>query len=334
MVERLPGQRRLLGAALVRGPGAPGREPAALRRMRQVGRQAGDGVQRLSRVLAELRDRGEQGLGVRMVHALEQGGRLGGLHHPARVHHVDPVGVPGDHAHVVRDQQHRHAEPFLQVLEQGQDLRLNGDVQGRRRLVGDQQLRLAGQRHGDHHPLPQTAGQLVRIVAEPLLRPGQAYQAEYFYRPVERFRLRGAPVQPDRFADLVADALGRIERGKRILEDHRYLVAPEPPQLLVFQADELAAVELDRAVHDGPAGGQQAHNRQAGHGLTAAGLADDAEGLAGLDLHIHVTDRLHDRAGELDVRRQVLDVKDWGHQAATSRFLWLWLIILPSAPRS
>ena len=334
MVERLPGQRRLLGAALVRGPGAPGREPAALRQMGQVGRQAGDGVQRLFRVLVELGDRGEQRLGVRMVHLFEQGGRLGGFHHPARVHHVDAVGVPGDHAHVVRDQQHGHAEPFLQVPEQGQDLRLDGDVQGRRRLVGDKQLGLTSQRHGDHHPLPQTAGQLVRIVTEPLLRPGQADQAEHFDRPVERLPLRGAPVQPDRFADLVADALGRIEGGERILEDHRYLVAPQPPQLLAFQADEFVAVELDRAVHDGPAGGQQPHNRQAGHGLTAAGLADDAEGLAGVDLHIHVADRLHDRAGELDVRRQVLDVKDWGHQAATSRSLWLWLIILPGGPRS
>jgi hypothetical protein len=50
-------------------------------------------------------------------------------------------------------------------------------------------------------------------------------------------------------------------------------------------------------------------------------------------LKIHVADSLHDRAGELDVGRQVLDVKDWGHQAATSRYLWLYLIILPSGTR-
>ena len=211
MVEHLPGQRRLLGTALVRSVGASGREPAALRRMCQVGRQAGDGVQRLSHVLVELRDRCEQGLGVGMMHMVEESGRLGGLHDPARVHYVNPVSMPGDHAHVVRNQQHRHAQPILQIPEQGEDLRLNGDIQCRRRLVGDEKLGLAGQRHGDHHALPQTAGQLVRVVFEPLLRPGQPHQAEHFYRPVERFRLRGVPVQPDRLADLVADGLGRIE---------------------------------------------------------------------------------------------------------------------------
>ena len=31
-------------------------------------------------------------------------------------------------------------------------------------------------------------------------------------------------------------------------------------------------------------------------------------------LQVDVADSLHDGAGELDVRRQVLDVKDWGHR--------------------
>ena len=78
------GQGRLLGPALVRGPGAPGREPAALRRMCQVGWQAGDACSAFLDVLIELRNRCEQGLGVRMVHVVKESGRLGGLHHPAR----------------------------------------------------------------------------------------------------------------------------------------------------------------------------------------------------------------------------------------------------------
>ena len=323
VLEGLPGQRRLLGPALVRGARAPGGEPAALRRAGQVGRQPGNGVQRLAGVLLELRNRGEQGLGVGVVHLGEQLVRLGGLHHPARVHHVDPVRVPGDHAHVVRDQQHGHAQPVLQVPEQGEDLRLDGDVQRRGGLVGDQQLGLAGQRHGDHHALAQPAGQLVRIVAEPLLRPGQADQRQHLDRAVQRLGLRGAPVQPYRLAHLVADGLGRVQRGERILEDHRDLVAPDPAQLLVLEADQLAVVELDGAADDGPARRQQPHDRQPGHGLAAARLPDDAEGLPGVHVQVDVSDSLYDGAGELDVRRQVLDVKDWGHEAATSRNRWL-----------
>ena len=56
-----------------------------------------------------------------------------------RVHHHDPVGNFGDHAHVVRDEDHRHVHLVLQQADQRQDLRLDGHVERRRRLVGDQQ---------------------------------------------------------------------------------------------------------------------------------------------------------------------------------------------------
>ena len=58
--------------------------------------------------------------------------------------------------------------------EQGEDLRLDGDVERRGRLVGDEQLGLVGQRHGDHHALPQAAGQLVRVVARAAPSAGAA----------------------------------------------------------------------------------------------------------------------------------------------------------------
>ena len=51
--------------------------------------------------------------------------------------------------------------------EQLQDLVLDGDVERGRRLVGEQQLRDAGERDGDHRPLAHAAGELVRIVLEP-----------------------------------------------------------------------------------------------------------------------------------------------------------------------
>ena len=59
------------------------------------------------------------------------------------------------------------AQIALQLGKQAQDLRLHRDVERRRRLVGDQQLRLAQQRHGDHHALAQPAGKLVRELAQP-----------------------------------------------------------------------------------------------------------------------------------------------------------------------
>jgi hypothetical protein len=74
----------------------------------------------------------------------------------------------------VGDQQHAEAEIALQLREQAQDLRLHRDVERGRRFVGDQQLRLAHQRHGDHHALAQAARELVRELAEAQPRRGDA----------------------------------------------------------------------------------------------------------------------------------------------------------------
>jgi hypothetical protein len=54
-------------------------------------------------------------------------------------------------------------------------LRLHGHIERRRGFVGDQQLRIAHQRHRDHDPLAQAAGELMRILAEPHSRRGDAH---------------------------------------------------------------------------------------------------------------------------------------------------------------
>ena len=45
-------------------------------------------------------------------------------------------------------------------------IRLDRHVERRRRLVGDEQLRVARERHRDHHPLAHPAGELVRILVD------------------------------------------------------------------------------------------------------------------------------------------------------------------------
>ena len=91
------------------------------------------------------------------------------LDHRARLHDIDPVGNPAHDAEIVGDEHETHAEPLLQVAKQCQDLGLDRDIERRRRLVGDQQVRIIGDCHGDHHPLPLAARQLMRIGMEPPL---------------------------------------------------------------------------------------------------------------------------------------------------------------------
>ena len=69
-----------------------------------------------------------------------------------------------------------------QALDQVEDLRLDGHVERGRRLVGDQQLGVAGERHGDHHALAHAARELVRVVVERARRGRDADQLEQLDR--------------------------------------------------------------------------------------------------------------------------------------------------------
>ena len=87
------------------------------------------------------------------------------LDQQALLHHRHAVGKAAHQVQVVRDQQHGHAVVALQITQQIENLATQAHVERGRRLVGQQQLRLAGQRHGDHGALALAATQLVRVGA-------------------------------------------------------------------------------------------------------------------------------------------------------------------------
>ena len=95
-----------------------------------------------------------------LVYNASAAGRLDDL---AQVHHRDPVAHMPDDTEIVRDEQVGQAELVLNVLEQVDDLRLHGHVEGRHRLVGDDQLGPQRKCPGDPDTLALPAGELVRI---------------------------------------------------------------------------------------------------------------------------------------------------------------------------
>ena len=202
-----------------------------------------------------------------MAHRAEQLVGRGGLDDPPRVHHVDPAGAAGDHSHVVGDEQRRHPQPLAKVVEQRQDLGLDRHVERGRRLVGEQYLRLAAERDRDHHALTKTSGELVRIIPQALLRPRQPDELQHLERALDCLLFGGPAVEAERFGDLLADRLGRVQRRLAVLEDHRDVVAANPAQLLFPHSDELAPVRLDRAADDVPSVGEQPEDRQRQHRL-------------------------------------------------------------------
>ena len=136
------------------------------------------------------------------------------------------------------------------LLDEVEDLRLDGDVERRGRLVGDQHLGIAGERHGDHGALAHAARELVGILLDALLGLGDADQLQHLDGPRQRAPVRHLLVQDQRLADLPADGHDRVERGHRLLEDHGDVVAADLAHGRLVEADEVAPVELDGAADD------------------------------------------------------------------------------------
>ena len=165
----------------------------------------------------------------------------------AGIHHRDLVADFGDHAEIVGDQDDRRTTGGLQLAHQVEDLRLQGDVERGGRLVRDQEARVAGQRHRDHHALAHAAGKLVRVFVDPFVGRGNVDAAQQLDRPLARLPPRAAAMAQDRLDDLVADGEARVERGHRLLKYHRQPVAAQVAQRIVGDIEQVKTVEADRA---------------------------------------------------------------------------------------
>ncbi len=213
----------------------------------------------------------------------------------AGIHDRDPVRHFGDGAHVVRDQHDGDAEFLLDVAHQVEDLRLHGDVERRRRLVGDQHARPARDRHGDHHALAHAAGQLVRIGARAPLRLGDADACAAARSPSGR----PPPCSAD-WCSMIASAIWSpaVKTGlSDVIGSWKIIEMSAPRRLRSRFASawvDVLAVEQDRAAGDAARRvGDKAHDRQRGDRLAAAGFADDPQRLARHQVETDAVERRH-----------------------------------------
>ena len=200
------------------------------------------------------------------------------------IHHHGAIRDLGDHAHVVGDEEDRHILLLLELFQQLQDLGLDGDVERGGRLVGDQELRLAGERHRDHHALAHAAGEAMRMLVEARFRGGDADAVEQAHGLGLRRRARQAAMLNQRFRDLEADGEHRIEARHRFLEDHGDIVAADVLHISFGQRQQIAASEHDAALATAALFGNEPHDRERGDALARTGFADDRDGFAGRDL--------------------------------------------------
>src|SRR5438552_12047159 len=135
-----------LRPATVIGKGAARCESATWRQVIERRHHPGDFLQPSdrsrvsSRHYLKPRDRREQAVRIGVKRLREQGVDLGFFDLPARIHHDYRLRGFGYDPEIVRDQDHRGAEFFLQLQDQVKDLCLDRHIERGRRLVGDQYL--------------------------------------------------------------------------------------------------------------------------------------------------------------------------------------------------
>src|SRR5215203_3290897 len=158
-------ERRLLGSAdFLRLP-APGVEPACRRWRDRAGYVTGQQNPLPLLAASSVRHRHGRhqrdcvGMHGRAVQRL----RVGQLDDLAEIHDGHPIRDVAHHRQVMGDDHVSQVEFFLQVLQQIEDLRLNRDVQGRDRLIGNDQPGAQGERSSNAYPLPLTPGELMRV---------------------------------------------------------------------------------------------------------------------------------------------------------------------------
>ena len=217
------------------------------------------------------------------------------LDHLARAHHHHPIGEVGHHAHVVGDQHDRTAESIAQIAQQFQDLGLHGDIERGGRLVGDDHLRLARDGDRDHHALLLPAGELMRVVVDPMLGIGQPDHAQQ----LDRLGLGGfsahATVRAQRLADLEPDGEQWVERTRRFLEHHRHLATAQRGELTLGHRGHRPIADGHQPAHRGRMR-QQPDRGTRTHRLARPGLADDREYLTGEHLVGNIAHRVHGSA--------------------------------------
>ena len=221
---------------------------------------------------------------------LEDRLRAGGLHHLALFHHHDAVAIGGGEAEIVGDQDGGHAALARQLGDQVHHRLLRGHVEAGGRLVGDQQA-ADGRRAPARSRRAGTCRRTARTDRRDSARAGRAMRTCSSISIALSPRVAGPACAccAQHVLDLMADLADRIERGARVLEDHRDFAAAQIAHL-AFAARRATSmpVKRDRALGDPPGPVENAHHRIGGDRFARAGLADDAERLALGDADVDV----------------------------------------------
>ena len=202
----------------------------------------------------------------------------------AAVDEDDAVGNLAGEAHLVRDDDHRHAF-CRQLLHDGEHLADHLGVEGACRFVKQHDLRLHAERADDGDTLLLAAGQLRRICPCAVGKTDAAEQLHRLFFGVclgllKQFGRRKRHIAQD----------GHMREEVEMLEHHAHLAAVQIDVHLGI--GDIDAVKLDGAVSRRFQQVQRPQQR----GFARAGGSDDDDDLAAANLRIHAVERLNSAA--------------------------------------
>ena len=202
------------------------------------------------------------------------------------------------------------------IAQQLEDLRLDGDVERGGRLVGDEQLRLAGQRHRDHHALAHAARELVRIARRRAARARGCARARASRCACaaarRRGRWRGARRMPSTiWSPIVKTGLSEVIGSWKIIamrspRTRAHARGRELQQVLALEAGSRRAAMR-------PGGGDEPHDRERRDALAAARFADEAQRAPGLEREAHAVDGVEGARVGGEGRPQPADLEQGAH---------------------
>jgi len=198
-----------------------------------------------------------------------------------RVEDVDAVARRERDAEIVRDQDQPHPSGLLDRAKESEDLGLGRDVESRGGLVGDQQLRVLGERRPEGDPLTHPAGELERVavrherVVDPDLREASRRLLPDLITS-EPTSVGGRQHLPD----VLAAAKERIQHRERILEHEGDVPAAKGAHTLLGEIHQLFALVPHAPVGE-DALGEKPDDCPRGEGFARPGLADDPDRLPG-----------------------------------------------------
>ena len=165
--------------------GAARTEGTALRQVDQRRRHAWD-LREAAAARIVARHGIDKSLGIGMARRAHHIRRATRLDNAARVHDRNAIGERGHDGEIVRDPDHGRARARTERLRLGENLRLDGHVECRRRLVGNDEVGLVDEGDCDRYALAHAARKLVRVILEAALRRGNADFGERGANPAAR----------------------------------------------------------------------------------------------------------------------------------------------------